>query len=45
MNEKKSVKIIDIICGLTALISIAALFVPYAKDITASVPTEIVSGK
>lgn len=43
MSEKKTGKGIDIICGLTALVSIAALFVPFARDISVSEPIEILS--
>lgn len=43
MSEKKTGKVIDIICGLTALVSIAALFVPFARDISVSEPIEILS--
>lgn len=40
-NEKKSTKTIDLICGGVALLNIAAMFIPYAKDISKSLPIEI----
>lgn len=43
LNEKKSTKMIDLICGVVALLNIAAMFIPYAKDITEASPVEIVS--
>lgn len=42
-TNQKSKPIIDVICGLIALLSIGAMFIPYAKDITESSPVEIVS--
>ena len=42
-TDQKSNPIIDVICGLVALLSIGAMFIPYARDITESSPVEIVS--
>lgn len=42
-NQMKPGKAIDFICALAALINIAAMFVPYSKDISNSTPVEILS--